>query len=115
MNNLKYLYLLLIMLLVVYLNGGNFFQMRKAAFSAFNSHIKEYEIDPKLFVGPILDLTDKNDLTFKWCHDDKSDKDTLCLLVSVPPYFSSFRAEVGGIGGTPEAWKKLAGTKKSGE
>ncbi len=114
MNKAKYLYAAFLLPIFIYLDGGNFYRMRKAAFSAFQNHMKEYEIDPTPFVGPILDVSDKSDLTFKWCRYDKNESDTLCILVSVPPYFSSFRAQVAGVGGTPEAWKNLSGAKGPG-
>jgi hypothetical protein len=104
-----------ISLLLLYLlcfSGGNFYYMRKVAFSKFQAFLAESDVSPTIFKGPTLDLSSEKNLIFKWFYYDKDTDDSLTVIVFVPPWFSSFQATVGGTGGKPDTWKKLAGTGK---
>jgi hypothetical protein len=95
----------------VYLNSGNFFRMREIAYTEFRLWLRQGEIDPDLFYGPIVDFSFEDELVFKWCQKDTTVVDPYCIYVYVPPYFSSFRAKVRGNGSNLE-FKKMMRTKK---
>ena len=95
-----------------YLDSGNFFRMRKIAYTEFRLNIRMAEIDPKLFSGPAVDFTHEDELVFKWCLSDSISHESYCKLVYVPPYFSTFRTEVRGSGSL-ELFRRAMGSKKN--
>lgn len=106
--------LILLISIFIYLDAGNFFRMRQIAFAEFHNRLRSADINPKLFVGPKMDITYQKTLVFEWCHPDTTEAEPVCVKVYVPPYFGSFRSQVRGSG-TQAAWMRLAGTMKRSE
>jgi hypothetical protein len=76
---------------------GDFVSIRSAAFGEFHQYMKEVRVDPSLFKGPFLDLSNEKTFIFNWYYKPEG-SDTVRVSVYVPPYFYGFRTEVGGSG-----------------
>ena len=77
---------------------GDFVSIRSAAFGEFRQYMKEVRVDPALFKGPFLDLSNEKLFVFNWYYKPNEGSDTVRVSVYVPPYFYGFRSEVGGRG-----------------
>ena len=77
---------------------GDFVSIRAAAFGEFRQYMKEVRVDPSLFKGPFLDLSNEKYFIFNWYYKPAEGSDTVTVSVFVPPYLYGFRSVVGGSG-----------------